>query len=84
MLLTRKQLREGAHLRPQQHPSTKFKTNTKDRPRKRRYALDIPIKKNPWTKTSSSALRSVFGDDALGAKALSLFQSALQPKTYIN
>jgi hypothetical protein len=26
----------------------------------------------------------VFGDDALGAKALALFQSALQPKTYIN
>ncbi len=84
MLLTKKQLREGAHLRPKQHPTTKFKTSMKGRPRKRRYALCIPIKKNPWTRTSSSALRSVFGVDALGAKALSLFQSALQPKTYAN
>ncbi len=26
----------------------------------------------------------MFGDDALRAKALALFQSALKPKTYIN
>jgi hypothetical protein len=84
MLLTKKQLREGAQLRPKQQAPMSFKTTTKGRPRERRYALCLPIKKNPWTKTSSSALQSVFGDDALGAKALALFQSALQPKTYIN
>jgi hypothetical protein len=82
MLLTKKQLREGTHLRPQQQALNSFKTIAKGRPRKKRYALCLPNKKNPWTKTSNSALQGVFGNDALGEKALALFQSALQPKTY--
>jgi hypothetical protein len=84
MLLTKKQLREGAHLGPQQQAPNSLKTRAKGLPRKKRYAIRLPDKKNPWTKTSSSALQSVFGNDTLGEKALALFQSALQPKTYQN
>jgi hypothetical protein len=84
MLLTKKQLREGAHLGPQQQAPNSFKTRATGLPRKKRYAIRLPDKKNPWTKTSSSALQSVFGNDTLGEKALALFQSALQPKTYQN
>ena len=80
-----KQLKEGAHPRPQQQAPNNFKTTTKGRPRKKRYELCLPNKKeNPSTNTSSSALQGVFGNDALGEKALALFQSALQPKTYQN
>jgi hypothetical protein len=83
MLLTGKQLNEGAYLRPKQQAPISFKTIAKGRPRKKRYELCLPNKKkNPWTKTSSSALQGVFGNDALREKALALFQSALQPKTY--
>jgi len=73
MLLTKKQLREGTHLRPQPHAPNNFKARAKGRPRKKRYALCLSNKKNPWTKTSSSALHGVFGNDALGEKALALF-----------
>ncbi len=44
----------------------------------------FPHKKNPWMRSSSSALRSLFGGDDLGARALTLFQSSLQPKTCAN
>jgi hypothetical protein len=80
MLLKRKQLREGQHFRPHERAHEEFKKSAKGRPRTRRYGLDLP-KKKPWTKTSHSALRNVFGADDLGEKALALFQSALQPGT---
>jgi hypothetical protein len=54
------------------------------RPRSRRYALDLPNKDNPWTKSCGPALHNVFGDDDLGGKALALFQSSLQPRIYKN
>ena len=54
------------------------------RPRSRRYALDLPNKNNPWTKSCGPALQNVFGYDDLGGKALALFQSSLQPRTYKN
>ncbi len=43
-----------------------------------------PSQENPWTRSSNSALRSLFGEDDLGERALALFQSSLQPKTYAN
>jgi hypothetical protein len=79
MLLTKKQLREGKHLRLQEHVPIIFKNIARGRPRKKRYALCLPGKKKPWTKKRSSALQHVFGTDALGTKALSLFQTPLQP-----
>ena len=48
------------------------------------YKLVLPDTHNSWTKTSSSALQTVFGSDELGAKVLTLFQSSLQPGTYRN
>ena len=84
MLLNKKQLREGRHLQPNKHTTSNLKEKAKERTRKRRYALRLPHKDNPWTRSSSSALRSLFGGDDLGARALALFQSSLQPKTYAN
>ena len=50
----------------------------------RRYTLTLPLTESPWTKTSSAALQSVFGTDDLGARALALNHSSLQPGTYRN
>jgi hypothetical protein len=61
-----------------------FKTQAKGRPRVKRYALELPLEESPWTKTSSAALQTVFGKDDLGARALALYQSSLQPGTYRN
>jgi hypothetical protein len=67
-LMNKAQLREGRRLEPLARLPTTFKTPAGGRPRTRRYALVLPDSRNPWTKTSGSALQSVFGTGDLGAK----------------
>jgi hypothetical protein len=82
MLVTEKQLREGKLLQPLEPITTTFKKMAKGRPRTTKSKLVLPDTHNPWKRTSSSALRSVFGEDGLGAKSLALFQSSMQSGTY--
>ena len=46
--------------------------------------LVLPPRATPWAASSSKALKHIFGDDGLGAQALAIFQSALQPGTLKN
>ncbi len=84
MLLAKAQLRKGQHLQTQERPLSTFKKTAKGRPKTKRYTLIIPDTHNPLAKTSNSTLKTIFGGDDLGAKALALFQPSLQPSTHCN
>ena len=76
-----RQLRAGLHL-TSTRPSSTVAARPPQPQRPARYSLSLPKVAIPWASTSTSALSNIFGGDALGARAMSLFQSALQPGTY--
>ena len=83
--MRRRQLHEGEHLHP-----LRVLTRVRGSPRplpvqkKRRYTLVLPPRTAPWAASSSEALKNVFGEDDMGAQAMALFQSSLQPGTLKN
>ena len=80
-----RQLYEGAHLPSvrglhKRHGEAAARTHKGQRPR--RYTINLPkTTSKRWTASSTTAMRTVFGTDALGAMATTLFQSATATRT---